>query len=192
MTRPQGSVRRRAAAAGQAPRNKSRRGGGKKGPPPGRSKTTYAVDVRDEQAHLRIPAARIRQIVRHTLAAEKLAAATISVALVDNRAIHDLNRRHLKHDYETDVLSFLFDAEPEFAASSTGPRGKGRRIDGEIVISAEMAVQSASQFDWSPAEELTLYLVHGLLHLCGYDDLTEPERRLMRRRERAILKLLGD
>ncbi len=55
-----------------------------------------------------------------------------------------------------------------------------------------MAVRSAPRFDWSPAEELTLYLVHGLLHLCGYDDLTEPERRLMRRRERTILKLLGD
>jgi probable rRNA maturation factor len=173
MTRPEGSVRRRSTAAGQAPKNKSRRGGVKKGPPPGRLKTTYAVDVRNEQAHLRISAARIRQIVRQTLAA-------------------DLNRRHLNHDYETDVLSFLFDAEPEFASTSTGPRGKGRRIDGEIVISAEMAVQSAPRFDWSPFDELTLYLVHGLLHLCGYDDLTEPERRLMRRRERAILKLLGD
>jgi probable rRNA maturation factor len=55
-----------------------------------------------------------------------------------------------------------------------------------------MASQSASRFGWSPAQELALYLIHGLLHLCGYDDGTEPERRLMRRRERAILKLLGD
>jgi len=43
----------------------------------------------------------------------------------------------------------------------------------------------------SASDELALYLVHGLLHLCGYDDLTDVERRLMRKRERAILKFLG-
>ena len=126
MTRPEGSVRRRPRGGRAGARRINRAdSAGKKGPPPGRSKTTYAIDVRDQQAHLPVPAARIREIVRQTLAAEKLAAATISVALVDNRAIHDLNRRHLNHDYETDVLSFLFDAEPEFAPASHRPPRQG-------------------------------------------------------------------
>jgi probable rRNA maturation factor len=70
------------------------------------------------------------------------------------------------------------------------PRSAGRGIDGEVLVSAEMAVQMADRFGWSPRDELTLYLVHGLLHLCGYDDLSPAERRLMRERERAILAQL--
>ena len=70
-----------------------------------------------------------------------MAEATISVALVDNRAIHRLNRRHLKHDYETDVLSFLLRiAIRRSDDRAKGRGGKGCRIDGEIVISAEMAL----------------------------------------------------
>jgi probable rRNA maturation factor len=154
----------------------------------------YAIGVRNEQTHFSVPAGRIRRIARLALAAEQVAAAMISVALVDNRAIHCLNRRHLNHDYETDVLSFLFESEPGTAGTAEGPgqpRAAGRRIDGEIVISAEMALQAAPRFGWSPAEEFALYLVHGLLHLCDYDDTTDAERRLMKQRERAILNLLG-
>ena len=50
-----------------------------------------------------------------------------------------------------------------------------------------MAAQRAAEYQWTPHEELILYLVHGLLHLCGYDDLTPAERRIMRAREKEIL-----
>ena len=194
MTSAGSSARRPAAVKGRAPR---RNPGGRSGAvatarPP--SPARFAISVRNEQAHLSIPAGRIRKIARMVLAAEEVAGATISVALVDNRTIHRLNRKHLNHDFETDVLSFLFDSESEAIAAPKKPhslRGKNLRIDGEIVISAEMAVQSAPRFGLSASDELALYLVHGLLHLCGYDDLTDVERRLMRKRERAILKLLG-
>jgi probable rRNA maturation factor len=126
---------------------------------------------------------------------ESIEHATISIALVDNRTIHQLNRQHLNHNYQTDVLSFLFESEadqPIDAGPRSRPRQNGRYIDGEIVISAEMAAQTAVRFGWSASQELELYLVHGLLHLCGYDDGTDSERRLMRRRERSILRSLGD
>jgi probable rRNA maturation factor len=154
----------------------------------------YAIHVSDEQNHLTVPAARIRRIARVVLAVEKVTGATISVALVDNGTIHRLNRDHLNHDEATDVLSFLFESKPSVRAERTGtklPRGKGCRIDGEVVMSAEMALQTAPRFGWAAPDELTLYLVHGLLHLCGYDDLTDAERPLMRTREREILSLLG-
>jgi len=155
----------------------------------------FEIEFANQQKCLRIAASRIRRIVRHTLDAESIRRATISIVLVDNRAIHQLNRQHLNHDYETDVLSFLFATEADPAVDAgpkPGPRAGDRYIDGEIVISAEMATQSAVGFGWSAARELELYLVHGLLHLCGYDDGTGTERRLMRRRERSILKLVGD
>lgn len=153
------------------------------------------VDIVNQQKSLRISAARIRRVVRRTLEAERVGRATISVALVDNRIIHELNRQHLNHDYETDVLSFLFESETSVPVPAEMPSNDGgtdRYIDGEIVISAEMAVQTALRFGWSAQKELELYLIHGLLHLCGYDDGTVSQRRLMRRRERSILKLIGD
>ena len=61
-------------------------------------------------------------------------------------------------------------------------------IEGEVIVSAEMALQMAEQYHWHGADELCLYLVHGLLHLCGYDDLTEVEQIVMRQREREILR----
>jgi probable rRNA maturation factor len=59
------------------------------------------------------------------------------------------------------------------------------------VVSAETARRRAPEFGWPPHQELTLYLVHGLLHLCGYDDTTPGEEQLMRRRESEVLALLG-
>lgn len=194
MTRGAARVRRRPAEGGRA-LGRKRPGGVRAAKTAPRPRVRYTISVRDEQAHLSVTAGRIQRIARRVLAAEEVAVATVSVALVDNRAIHRLNRRHLHHDYETDVLSFLFESEGGCSApkaARAAPRGKCRRIDGEVVVSAEMALRSAARFGWSAAEEMELYLVHGLLHLCGYDDGTDAERRLMRRRERAMLSLLGD
>ena len=193
-----GSSRKRPASAGSSlgrkPRGPAKDGRPTRRPPGRPPSVRYAIQVSDEQAHLSVPSGRIRQIARVVFEAEEVSRATISVALVDNGTIHRLNRQHLNHDEETDVLSFLFDSEPGVSAARTGtrgPRGKGSRLDGEVVISAEMALQTAPRFGWSAPEELTLYLVHGLLHLCGYDDLTDAERRVMRNREREILERLG-
>ncbi|MAG92670.1 MAG: rRNA maturation RNase YbeY [Planctomycetaceae bacterium] len=132
----------------------------------------------------------LRDVVRKTLEQEQVADGAFSIALVDNATIHQLNRRHLSHDYETDVLSFLLEEDqskkpPESAA----PRGAGKRLEGEVVVSVEMAQQTAGRFGWNPRQETILYLVHGLLHLCGYDDQNDDELQLMRSRERAILGL---
>ncbi len=70
-------------------------------------------------------------------------------------------------------------------------RGAGASIEGEIIASAEMAANMAADGKWSSQDELTLYVVHGLLHICGYDDLTHEEQLIMRARERAVLSSLG-
>jgi probable rRNA maturation factor len=115
------------------------------------------------------------------------------VALVDDPAIHDINRQYLGHDYPTDVISFLLECEPAEEDSAAGKpptlRGNGKRLDGELIISTETAIQEAKNYGWSPREELVLYLIHGLLHLVGYDDLSSTEQSVMRARERAMLAL---
>ncbi len=147
----------------------------------------YEIEVTNEQDCLELAEDRLRDIVQRTLAAEQVRSAVISVAVVDDATIWRLNRRHLQHDYPTDVLSFLLESDPE-TVPETGLRGAGRMIEGEVIVSAEMALQMAAQYHWQGADELCLYLVHGLLHLCGYDDLTPEEQIVMRHREREILQ----
>jgi len=154
----------------------------------------YTIEIADDQSILRIDESYLQQVAKRTLAVEEVARATISIAVVDDAALRRLNRKYLDHDDDTDVLSFLLECEtcPEGGGSENlVPRGRGKRIEGEIVISAEMAVRRAAELDWSSQSEIVLYLVHGLLHLVGYDDRSEHEEALMRSRERAVLKCLG-
>ena len=154
-----------------------------------------SVSVANEQRILRIDRRFIRRVVERTLLAENVASAEISVALVDDARSHETNREFLGHDYATDVISFLLECEsprersPAFSKSraSESPRGAGISLVGELVVSTETAVTNAAQYGWNPRDELTLYLVHGLLHLCGYDDQSRKEQRLMRARETEIL-----
>jgi len=155
----------------------------------------YEIAIANEQTVLEIDEEFLRTAAWTALDAEQVREASISIALVDDAALRTLNARHLGHDYDTDVLSFLLECEEDAAASSTAaergvPRGRGKRIEGEVIVSAEMAAHMAQQYRWSPAHELALYVVHGLLHLAGYDDLTDDERELMRARERAVLSRL--
>lgn len=151
----------------------------------------YHIDISDQQSLLAIDQTELKTILRQVLRDEDVAAADISVAIVDNDTIWDLNQRYLCHDYPTDVLSFLLDVQRTVEDDGSGVdrrRGFGKSIDGELIVSAEMAIEMAEQYGWTARDEFVLYAVHGLLHLCGYDDLSDRERELMRSRERDVLK----
>ena len=150
----------------------------------------YEVAIDDSQKVLKVDHGRLLDIARSVLAAEQVVSATISLAIVDNQRIHEINVRYLKHDFPTDVLSFLLEMEVDadsLPIPKAAPRGYGKRLEGEIILSAEMAKQSATKYRWKPLDELTLYVVHGLLHLCGYDDLTRKSQAAMQQREREVL-----
>lgn len=152
---------------------------------------TIEVEIADSQSVLVVDKEVLRGVVEQTLRAEQVAGASISVALVDNPTLRELNRRHLGHDYDTDVLSFLLECEtvePLGEIPEGATRGFGQRLEGEVILSTEMAAQTAESFGWRPQDEVVLYLVHGLLHLVGYDDLSDDEQQVMRERERGILK----
>ena len=153
----------------------------------------YEIEIADNQECLTVDEKSVRSIVRQTLQTEQVSSATISLAIVDNAQIHELNRQYLNHDYETDVLSFLLEESRDETADpkSADPRGAGKTIDGEVIVSSEMAIDMAAHYSWDAMDELTLYIVHGLLHLCGYDDLTAEELPVMRARECHAFKMLG-
>jgi probable rRNA maturation factor len=137
-----------------------------------------AIDLVNQQGHVKINRRRLTAAVRAVLREAGVRDARVSVAVVDDPAIHALNRRFLGHDYPTDVLSFPLE------------RSDGR-LEGEIVVSAETAVAQAARFGWPAAHELLLYVVHGALHLVGYEDATPRQRTAMRDGERAHLGRMG-
>jgi probable rRNA maturation factor len=139
-----------------------------------------AIDIANLQTRVAIDPRRLRRAVRLVLTDAGIGSGEISVAIVDDQRIHELNRNFLQHDYATDVLSFLLET-----AGPTGP------ITGEIVASGDYAAREAPRYGWSAADELLLYVIHGSLHLAGYDDLTKRQAAEMRTAETAYLARLG-
>jgi probable rRNA maturation factor len=137
------------------------------------------VAIASPQESVLIDRGRLRPLVRGVLEGEGVADAEISLAFVDNPTIHQLNRRYLQHDEPTDVLSFPL-SEPN-----------ARRLAGELVVGAEVARVQAEARGHPVDAELALYVIHGLLHLCGYDDHTEAGAAAMRARERHYLHQFG-
>ena len=101
----------------------------------------------------------------------------VNVLVAGSREVRELNRRYRGQDKATDVLSFPSDG------------GAGKGFAGDIAISADLAAQSAHQFGHPPAEELKILLLHGVLHLAGYDH--ERDNGHMARMEERLRARLG-
>ena len=136
------------------------------------------IEISDEQSLIDVNEPRIREAVASILADEGYAAAYVSIAIVDDATIRPLNARYLGHDYATDVLSFVLEQDAD-------------KLEGEVIVSAETAQASAERFGWHADDELLLYVIHGTLHLVGYDDLTDEALPAMRARERHYLNHFG-
>lgn len=105
---------------------------------------------------------------------------SISIAIIDDPSIHELNVRYLQHDYPTDVLSFVLESDPQ-----------RRWLEGEVIVSSDTALRESREYGWPPENELMLYIIHGTLHLAGLDDKTDELRFEMRQAETMYLKLIG-
>ena len=105
--------------------------------------------------------------------------------LTDDPAIQELNRHWRGVDAPTDVLSWAQEEAPAGAAARTAPGAED--ILGDVVISLDTAARQARARDWDLDEEVALLLVHGILHLLGYEDETEAGAESMRNQERQIL-----
>jgi probable rRNA maturation factor len=140
--------------------------------------------VSDRQSLLRVSVRGLERLVRSALIAEGVEQAEIGVILVDDRRIAAVHRRWLGLAGPTDVITF------DLSAGTAGPPGAGV-LAGDIVVSTETARRMARAVGWTPRQELAYYIVHGVLHLTGYDDHTAADRRQMRARERAVMKACG-
>ena len=136
------------------------------------------IEIADEQEAHVITYERLITAVREILSDAGYTAGEVSIAIVTDEAMHSLNRQYLEHDYPTDVLSFVLEAEEE-------------HLVGQLIVSAEYAASEASKFGWTTDDEVLLYTIHGALHLVGYDD-QEPELKAeMRQQEKVYLARFG-
>jgi len=155
------------------------------------------IEITDLQDHVRLDKKMILQVVRRVIKEEGRSAKSLSIVLTDNRHIRDLNREYLGRNGVTDVISFPLEdldwpgGHPGTATSRAVAGCSNGGINGEIIASAELAVQQAQTTNTDPRAELMLYLVHGLLHLMGYDDRKPEQARQMHAREDALLEDLG-
>ncbi len=128
-------------------------------------------------------------LVRHLggliLAQEGWAWGFLSLKVCDHKTIHHINRTYLNHNYPTDVISF---------AMLEGERhpGDDERYVGDCVVSMDMAFDRAQEFGHTPDQELALYMIHGILHLLGYNDVDSKDRKLMRHKEAYYMEQIQD
>lgn len=113
---------------------------------------------------------RLEQLVRTVVRGEALELRSVSIVCSDHETVRQLNRDYLNHDYNTDVLSFsLSDAEGA--------------VEGEVYVDLDTADERHEEFGVTFDQEVARYVVHGVLHLTGYDDATDEEKRRMRELE---------
>lgn len=131
---------------------------------------------------------RLKQIVAGALRRERMPdTAGVSIVLVDDPTIRRLNRRFLRKNRATDVLAFPLDG-----TRSGDPVTAPSRMLGEVVISIDRARAQASRAGHPVRVEVALLAVHGILHLTGYDDRSAAQAAAMDRRQRQILRDLGE
>lgn len=172
----------------------------------------WRIDVTiREGVHVPVAETTLAEAIAQALtAAGAPSPASIGLILADDRELATLNEAHLGHEGPTDVLSFplltpadfpTHEGDPARGTRPVGPATRfalppGRRHHlGDIVVSVERAIEQAvgghgghtGDVRWSPADELRLLVIHGTLHVCGWDHAEPAEEAAMRALERRLL-----
>jgi probable rRNA maturation factor len=132
------------------------------------------VAISNRQRRLRINTSLLVRIVERALELRCEDRSELSIVLVDDGGIAKLNAQYHNTQGPTDVLSFDY--------------GDGQ---GELIVSVDRAIAQARRFCSTPSRELLLYVVHGILHLSGHNDVDVRDRRRMRVAERRLMSRLA-
>jgi probable rRNA maturation factor len=139
------------------------------------------VEIAQRGAGKKLSTRKIKTIALAILELVAEKNAELSLALIGNAEMHRLNATYRNKDYPTDVLSFPVE----------GIMPKETRLLGDVVISVDKAIEQAKTRGYSPEQELVTLLIHGIVHLMGYDhERSAREARAMRRVEKRIYRQL--
>ena len=136
------------------------------------------LSLRNRQRDRQIDLPRLRRLIRSLLRRDfESDEAQLCVHLVGAGEMARVNQQYLNHEGSTDVITF-----------DHSEAGGGDEIHGELFISVADAVKQGREFDASWQSELARYVIHGLLHLRGYDDIDPSDRKTMKKEENRLLK----
>lgn len=139
-----------------------------------------SVLFRNSQKAVSLLASSVTALGDFVLQREDASHKEVSVLFTDDAGISELNAKHLGRNGPTDVLAFPM--------SASGDAPLHPEILGDVAVSTERAVSYAEEHGLKVRDELSLYLIHGLLHLLGYDDVNNDRAKTMRRRESELLR----
>lgn len=143
--------------------------------------------IKNQQKTTKLNQGKIKGIIKKVLQHLKVdKEIEISVLFTDDKFIRTLNNKYRGIDKPTDVLSFSLQ---EGAIKS--PEVESDKLLGDIIISVETAQRQADNLNHSREKELTVLLIHGLLHLTGYDHEKDKEYKIMLGKESEILKIFA-
>ena len=125
----------------------------------------------------------MKRIVRKVLQSLGVSQGYFSVTFVSRQKITALNTQYLRHHFATDVLAFDL--------SDAASVSLKKKVSGDIIVSVDAALKQARAFETSISYELILYVVHGILHLMGYNDHRPADIKKIRRKENEIMNSLG-
>jgi rRNA maturation RNase YbeY len=135
---------------------------------------------------------RLKSVAKRLLREVNEPDSALSISLVDDSEIAELNREHRGKDKPTDVLSFpLYEAGEQALAPSTNSGQGPERLLGDVVISIDTARRQAADYDAPLQNELYRLLIHGILHVLGHDHEEPAERAAMEAEERRLAAAIG-
>jgi probable rRNA maturation factor len=148
-------------------------------------KILMKIQIENKQTRIKIQQRKIRSTVLKILKIMNCANKELSISFVDDNAIKQLNNLYLQRDSSTNVLSFSLQ-EGEYGNINPD-------ILGDIVISAETAQRDAAIGDLSLSEEIDFLIIHGVLHLLGFnhENTTKSQTTIMQMKERELFGILN-
>ncbi len=138
------------------------------------------VEIADRQAEVECDHEMLRRLLQETVSDAGFESGEVSLALVSDSVIRNVNSRFLEQDELTDVIAFTYEKDD-----------KERRLEGEIVLNASQAARVSRNLRHDAFVELMLYAVHGALHLLGWDDSTPAARNALNHKAVLILRSYG-
>ncbi len=145
------------------------------------SAPSYLIEIFDEQEDHPIDSAQIQEVAVEVSKLEQQPFHEVHIHFVSKAKISALHDEYFNDPTPTDCISFPID----------GPEEKNYRMMGEVFVCPKVAIEYAKANDTPIDREILLYVIHGLLHLMGYDDMNEEERAQMREAEARHLTRLN-
>jgi len=147
-------------------------------------KSNHLITIEKLTQKYRVSSRRILSVTQQILQILRVKESVIHILLVSDRKSRSLNRKFMKHDWATDIITLAYHEGPDVLK-------RGAPLVVDLIISLDVTKRQAREYGNSFNYELFFYICHGLLHALGYDDHTKKDREKMLKKQTSLLKKVG-